>query len=102
MYVDTPAISAAVQFVKDTYPKLRYLNTICTGSALLARTGILDGRRATSNKAFYKIVTAERPAVNWIPKARWVVDGNIYTSSGVSALNVLLILFEILMIFTRR
>lgn len=30
-------------------------------------------------------VSEQGPKTNWIPKARWVVDDNIYTSSGVSA-----------------
>ncbi len=63
----------------------KYILTVCTGSALLSKTGILDGRKATSNKRAFSWVTGESPAVNWVKKARWVRDGNIYTSSGVSA-----------------
>lgn len=59
--------------------------TVCTGSALLAQTGLLDGRRATSNKMAFEWVTGTRPQVHWIRHARWVTDGKFYTSSGVSA-----------------
>jgi transcriptional regulator GlxA family with amidase domain len=61
-----------------------YVLTICTGSILLAKTGFLDGKNATTNKRVFKW-TQEFPKVNWVHKARWVRDGNIYTSSGVSA-----------------
>jgi transcriptional regulator GlxA family with amidase domain len=61
-----------------------FILTVCTGSILLARTGILDGRRATSNKRVFAW-TKNAPGVRWIKKARWVKDGTIYTSSGVSA-----------------
>jgi transcriptional regulator GlxA family with amidase domain len=61
-----------------------FIITVCTGSILLSRTGILDGRRATSNKRVFAW-TKTAPGVNWIKKARWVKDGTIYTSSGVSA-----------------
>ncbi len=61
-----------------------YVLTICTGSILLAKTGFLDGKKATSNKRVFKW-TQHFPEVKWIRKARWVKDGNIYTSSGVSA-----------------
>jgi len=59
--------------------------TVCTGSALLARTGLLDGRSATSNKVAWDWVVAQGPRVDWVREARWVDDGNIVTSSGVSA-----------------
>ncbi len=59
--------------------------TVCTGAALLARTGLLDGRKATSNKAAFRWVMQQGPNVLWQPRARWVVDGKYFSSSGVSA-----------------
>lgn len=59
--------------------------TVCTGSAILARTGLLDGRPATSNKISWDWVVQQGPRVEWRRKARWVDDGNVLTSSGVSA-----------------
>jgi transcriptional regulator GlxA family with amidase domain len=59
--------------------------TVCTGSALLARTGLMDGRPATSNKISWDWVLSQGPKVLWRRKARWVDDGNLVTSSGVSA-----------------
>lgn len=65
--------------------------TVCTGSALLAKTGLLDGLKATSNKyALKSFVMPQGPKVNWQPTARWVYDLNIetgtkiWTFSGVS------------------
>ncbi len=59
--------------------------TACTGSVLLAKTGLLDGMEATSNKLSWKWVTSEAPSVRWIRAARWCVSGKFYTGSGVSA-----------------
>jgi len=59
--------------------------TVCTGSALLARTGIMDGRPATSNKIAWEWVLKQGPRVLWKRRARWVDDGDLVTSSGVSA-----------------
>ncbi len=63
----------------------KYVLTVCTGTALLAKTGLLDNRKATSNKRAFDWVTTQGLNVNWVRRARWVVDDKYYTSSGVSA-----------------
>ena len=62
-----------------------YVTSVCTGSALLARAGILDGARATTNKRAFVWATSQSDKVNWEKEARWVEDGKFFTSSGVSA-----------------
>ena len=62
-----------------------YVLTVCTGSALLAKTGLLNHKEATSNKRAFDWVMSTGPKVTWIKKARWTVAGKYYTSSGVSA-----------------
>ena len=59
--------------------------TVCTGAALLAATGVLDGKPATTNKRAFEWVRGTRPQVGWRQKARWVSTEKFYTSSGVSA-----------------
>ena len=61
------------------------LMSVCSGSAILAEAGLLDGRKATSNKRYFQVAVDHGPKVEWIEKARWVDDGNRVTSSGVSA-----------------
>ncbi len=74
-----------IAVIKDLSIQSRYTLTVCTGSALLARTGLLDGKVATSNKRAFDWVTSTRQQVEWKGKARWTVDGKYYTSSGISA-----------------
>ena len=59
--------------------------SVCSGSAILAKAGLLDGRRATSNKQFFDLARAQSDKVRWVEEARWVEDGPFATSSGVSA-----------------
>ncbi len=74
-----------IQVLKDTAEVSTYCLSVCTGSALIAMTGLLNNKKATSNKKAFDWVTSINPDVNWIKNARWVVDGKYYTSSGVSA-----------------
>lgn len=59
--------------------------SVCTGAGLLARAGVLDGRRATSNKLAFAWAREQGPKTEWVKEARWVEDGNVFTSAGVSA-----------------
>jgi transcriptional regulator GlxA family with amidase domain len=54
-------------------------------AASRARTGLMDGRPATSNKIAWDWVVQQGPRVRWQRAARWVDDGDLVTSSGVSA-----------------
>ncbi|PTY06249.1 DJ-1/PfpI family protein [Opitutaceae bacterium EW11] len=76
---------AFLQTLAAVSARSRYTASVCTGSLLLAHAGLLDGRKATSNKRVFNFVKASRPAVHWIPEARWVEDGPVFTASGVSA-----------------
>ena len=74
-----------IESIKNISLSSTYVITVCTGSALLAKSGLLNKRQATSNKRAFAWVVTNGPDVQWDKKARWKVDENYYTSSGVSA-----------------
>jgi len=77
--------AALMTFLRKRSPEAQITMSVCTGSALLAKAGVLDGHRATSNKQVFSLAAAQSNAVEWIAAARWVDDGAVVTSSGVSA-----------------
>jgi putative intracellular protease/amidase len=77
--------NAMLSFLRERSALAEVTMSVCTGSALLAKTGLLDGRRATSNKLYFKLATSQSDKVNWIAQARSVEDGPFVTASGVSA-----------------
>ena len=80
--LNNPAI---LDFLRKQDAKTELTTSVCTGSAILAKAGLLKGHKATSNKNFFSLATAQDPSVDWQGKARWVEDGKFITSSGVSA-----------------
>jgi len=77
--------AAMLEFLKHRSLSAEVIMSVCSGSAILAKAGLLDGRRATSNKQFFSLATSQSDKVKWIAEARWVEDGPFATSSGVSA-----------------
>ena len=74
-----------IEQLKELVVESPYVLTVCTGAALLAKTGMLNGMKATSNKRAFEWARSNGTEVEWIKRARWVKDGKYYTSSGISA-----------------
>lgn len=76
---------ALMDWIRTVSANAERVMAVCTGTVLLGMTGVLDGRRATTNKMDFIATVPLAPNVDWVKEARWVVDGKFYTSSGVSA-----------------
>ena len=74
-----------LNWLKERSQQAELVILVCTGSALLAKAGVLDGLRATSNKLAFAWAASQSEKVQWQQQARWVEDGKVFSSSGVSA-----------------
>ncbi len=73
-----------VTWIHDTAAHCRYVTSVCTGALLLHAAGLLDGKRATTHWAALGELEA-RGRVKVLTHVRYVRDGNVVTSAGVSA-----------------
>lgn len=80
--VDDPAVLA---WLRDRAADAELVMSVCNGADILAHAGLLDGRRATTNKALFRTIANRHPRVSWVAAARWVEDGRFVTSSGIAA-----------------
>lgn len=74
-----------VEFIRRHVAAGKLLFTTCTGAAVVAATGVLDGKQATINNLEYNWVAKQFPNVKWTKDKKWIVDGNIWTGSGAVA-----------------
>ncbi len=77
--------TALLELIRKAAGRAELVLSVCTGAALLAKAGLLDGHTATTNKYAWSWATSQSDKVHWRRKARWVEDGKFFTSSGVSA-----------------
>ncbi|MEU0274783.1 helix-turn-helix domain-containing protein [Streptomyces sp. NPDC006307] len=73
----------------------RRVASVCTGAAILAATGLLDGHRATTHWQFAARLAARHPEVTVDPSPIYIREGNISTAAGItSALDLTLAFIE--------
>ena len=58
---------------------------ICEGAKVLGRAGLLDGRKATTHWYAADSLRSAYPTMRWTPHRRYVIDGGIVTTTGVTA-----------------
>lgn len=74
-----------IGWLRRTADRARRVASVCTGAFLLARAGLLSGRRATTHWAACEDLAREHPDVEVLCDSIYVRDGKIYTSAGVTA-----------------
>ncbi len=74
-----------LDWVRAMDKRVHIMASVCTGAAILAKCGLLDGLPAATNHAAFGWVAGFGPRVLWDSVARWVDAGKYVSSAGVSA-----------------
>jgi transcriptional regulator GlxA family with amidase domain len=73
-----------IEWIRHVAASVTWVTSVCTGALLLHEAGAARGRRVATHHAFEDALQA-RGDVTVVRDARYVVDGNLVTSQGVSA-----------------
>ncbi|UGY24222.1 DJ-1/PfpI family protein [Bradyrhizobium septentrionale] len=89
-YVIVPAMSrdddpAVMQWIRHQAEQGAVIVGVCAGGKVVASTGLLDGRRATTHWFYLKDWRANHPAIQYVADRRIVVDRGVATTTGISA-----------------
>jgi transcriptional regulator GlxA family with amidase domain len=77
--------NGSLEWLRDRHGRTRRLGSVCTGALILAASGLLDGRRATTHWGACPTLAEMWPDVRLEPDAIFVADPPFYTSAGVTA-----------------
>ena len=76
---------ALCEWIQTVVPTTKLSASVCTGAFLLARAGLLEGKKATTHWEDIDDLKAMFPNTNVVENVRWVDEGHIVTSAGISA-----------------
>jgi len=76
---------AAVKWIRASARGADVVMSVCTGAFVLAKTGILSGKRATTHHASYRGLAMAYPDIRVQPGARFVDEGHVATAGGLSS-----------------
>jgi transcriptional regulator GlxA family with amidase domain len=74
-----------VRWLKSVAGQVRRIGSVCTGAMLLARAGLLNGRKATTHWKWCQLLAGKYPRIEVDPDPIFIRDGKVYTSAGVTA-----------------
>lgn len=74
-----------IQWIKEQSGKVELIASVCTGAFLLAKAGLIDGKRATTHWMDIERLEREFPDVKVEKNSKFIDEGSIITSGGISA-----------------
>jgi len=79
---DRPVDPRILRAIRRAAQRGARIASVCSGALVLARTGLLDGKRATTHWAAAEVLAELHPAIEVDPSVLYVDGGNILTSAG--------------------
>src|ERR1700730_5559853 len=74
-----------IHWLRSVAARVRRIGSVCTGAMLLARAGLLNGRKAVTHWKWCDVLAKNFPNIDVDPEPIYIRDGNVYTSAGVTA-----------------
>lgn len=89
-YVVVPAMSrdddpVVLAWLRDQAQKGAIIVSVCAGAKVIAKAGLLDGKRATTHWYYRKEMFSRHPTIHYVANRRMVVDGAVATTTGITA-----------------
>ncbi|MEU3527649.1 helix-turn-helix domain-containing protein [Streptomyces sp. NPDC038707] len=76
---------AVVERVRQLAPRTRRVTSVCVGAHILAASGLLDGKRATTHWSTAQQLAADHPTIEVDSDPIFIREGNVWTGAGISA-----------------
>jgi transcriptional regulator GlxA family with amidase domain len=83
--VDAARNQQLVDWIRSAARRSRRVTSVCSGAFLLARAGLLDGKRATTHWSCCRLLARSHPTITVESDRIFVRDGKVWTSAGVTA-----------------
>ncbi|PST83649.1 AraC family transcriptional regulator [Pedobacter yulinensis] len=84
-HLDDPAYAVFYAWLERAYPHMRRVGSICAGAFVLAKAGLLNGKKATTHWDRSRLLQKNYPLVRVDPNPFYTSDGKVHTSGGVSS-----------------
>ncbi|HTU66065.1 MAG TPA: DJ-1/PfpI family protein [Steroidobacteraceae bacterium] len=89
-YVIVPAMKRdddpdAIRWIRKQAEKGAFVVGVCAGAMVVANTGLLDGKRATTHWYYEDRLLREHRNIEFVPDRRFVADEGVLTTTGISA-----------------
>jgi transcriptional regulator GlxA family with amidase domain len=74
-----------LSWIKEKFIELEFLLSVCTGSFIVGKTGLLEGMEATTHHYSYEEFERTFPKIKLVKNAKYIDNGKIITAAGVSS-----------------